>query len=49
MRDSPDQAAHDHALGPMLGASCLTQHFAGLRVKAVLIYSKWLDVAISKV
>jgi hypothetical protein len=33
VRDSPDQTAHYHTLGPKLGASSLTQHSAGLRVK----------------
>jgi hypothetical protein len=33
MCNSPDQAAHYHTLGPKLGASSVTWHFVGLRVK----------------
>jgi hypothetical protein len=33
--DSSDQAARYHILGPKLGASFLTRHFAGLGIKAV--------------
>jgi hypothetical protein len=35
--DSPDQAAYHHTLGAKLGASSLTRHLAGLRVKVVLV------------
>jgi hypothetical protein len=35
MRDSPNQAAHDHTLGPKLGASSLTRYLSGLGVKIV--------------
>jgi hypothetical protein len=45
--DSPDQAAHYHALGPKLGASSLTRHLAGkkersrpIRYKTALLW--WL-------
>jgi hypothetical protein len=36
--DSPDQATHYHTLGPMLGASSLTRHLAGLGVKVVYFF-----------
>jgi hypothetical protein len=32
MCDSPDQAAHYHALSPKLGASYVTQHMVGFGV-----------------
>jgi hypothetical protein len=36
--DNPKQAAHYHTLGPKLGASFLTWHVAGLRVKAAKLF-----------
>jgi hypothetical protein len=36
--DSPEQEAHDHTLGPELGASFLTRILAGLRVEAGILF-----------
>jgi hypothetical protein len=35
--DSPDQAAHYLKLGPKLGASSLTWHLVGIRVKVPVV------------
>jgi hypothetical protein len=37
VRDSPDQAAHYHTLGPKLGASSMSRGLADLEVRAVYI------------
>jgi hypothetical protein len=39
--DSSDQAAHYHTLGPKLGASALTRHFAGTEEKIIVYKNRY--------
>lgn len=47
--DIPDQAAHYHTLSPKLGASFLSLHLAGLRVKVVLFSLKFVEESLFQV
>jgi hypothetical protein len=42
VRDSPDQAALNHTLGRMLGASSLTRNLAATEERGIIIYFKFI-------
>jgi hypothetical protein len=44
--ESSDHAAHDHTLGPKLGASSLTWHFAGTEEKRINVYTKCVIIEV---